>query len=77
FHHVHHLSPRIPNYNLPGCHYENEIFSVVKPIRFSETFKFLNLHLWDEENQKMIGFKEIDIPVIGKTINTDLRRKIV
>lgn len=61
FHHVHHLSPRIPNYNLERCHYENEIFSVVKPIRFFETFKFLNLHLWDEENQKMISFKNIAI----------------
>jgi len=59
FHHVHHLSPRIPNYSLARCHYENEIFNVVKPIRFLETFKFLKLHLWDEENQKMITFTQL------------------
>jgi omega-6 fatty acid desaturase (delta-12 desaturase) len=56
FHHIHHLSPRIPNYNLPRCHYENEIFNAVRPITFLQTFKFLKLHLWDEQNQRMIGF---------------------
>jgi omega-6 fatty acid desaturase (delta-12 desaturase) len=59
FHHVHHLSPRIPNYNLARCHYENDIFNVVKPIRFFDTFKFLKLHIWDEEIQKMISFRQL------------------
>ncbi|MCG8604943.1 fatty acid desaturase, partial [bacterium] len=26
FHHVHHLLPRIPNYSLERCHYENAVF---------------------------------------------------
>jgi omega-6 fatty acid desaturase (delta-12 desaturase) len=67
FHHVHHLSPRIPNYNLARCHYENDMFSMVKPIRFRETFKFLKLHIWDEENQKMVSFRNLDLiqPAIG------------
>jgi omega-6 fatty acid desaturase (delta-12 desaturase) len=59
FHHIHHLSPRIPNYNLARCHYENEMFKGVKPITFLRTFRFLDLHLWDEKNQRMIGFKEV------------------
>lgn len=59
FHHVHHLSPRIPNYNLSRCHYENDIFKVVKPVRFFETFSFLKLSLWDEENRKMISFGQL------------------
>lgn len=58
FHHVHHLSSRIPNYNLEQCHSENELFHGVKPIKFFSTFKYLNLHLWDEKNQRMISFKE-------------------
>ena len=27
FHHIHHLSPKIPNYNLERCHQENQMFS--------------------------------------------------
>lgn len=59
FHHVHHLSPRIPNYYLAKCHYENEIFRAVKPIRLLSTFKALTLSLWDEDNRRMIRFKEL------------------
>jgi omega-6 fatty acid desaturase (delta-12 desaturase) len=59
FHHVHHLSPKIPNYNLAKCHYENEIFSDIKPIVLLSTFRALSLNLWDEANMRMIGFRQI------------------
>jgi omega-6 fatty acid desaturase (delta-12 desaturase) len=59
FHHVHHLSSRIPNYNLEACHYENEIFKDVKPIAIFSTFKALYLSLWDETNHQLTSFKRI------------------
>ena len=59
FHHVHHLSSRIPNYNLAKCHYENEIFKDVKPIKLFSTFKALTLGLWDETNRRMISFRKL------------------
>lgn len=59
FHHVHHLSSRIPNYNLAKCHYENEIFKDVKPIKLFSTFKALMLGLWDETNRRMISFRNL------------------
>ncbi|HLP71652.1 MAG TPA: fatty acid desaturase [Bacteroidales bacterium] len=59
FHHVHHLSPKIPNYNLEKCHYENDIFKEIKPIRLMDTFKALTLNLWDEHNHRMIRFRQI------------------
>lgn len=59
FHHIHHLGPRIPNYKLPKCHNENAIFQDVKPITFFSSIKSLRLRLWDEEQQKLIGFSEI------------------
>jgi len=58
FHHVHHLSSRIPNYYLEKCHNENEIFRNIKPIVFFSTFKTLNLGLWDEKNRQMISFRK-------------------
>jgi omega-6 fatty acid desaturase (delta-12 desaturase) len=59
YHHIHHLSPRIPNYKLAQCHKENPIFQDVKPITFFSSLKSLRLRLWDEKNQKLIGFKEL------------------
>lgn len=61
FHHVHHLSSRIPNYNLEKCHYENKIFRDVKPIVLFKTFRALTLGLWDEATQRMISFRKISI----------------
>ena len=62
FHHVHHLSPRIPNYNLARCQYENDLFKDVKPITLLSTFKALNLSLWDEANGQLIRFRKVTVP---------------
>ena len=61
FHHVHHLSSRIPNYNLARCHYENDLFKEVKPIILFSTFKALNLSLWDEASRRMISFRKLAV----------------
>lgn len=63
FHHVHHLSSKIPNYKLAQCHYENDLFKDVKPVLLFSTFKALRLSLWDEANRKMIRFRKIAVPV--------------
>lgn len=59
FHHIHHLSPKIPNYKLPECHYQNPSFQDVKPITFLSSLKTLGLRLWDEDKQMLVGFKDI------------------
>ncbi len=59
FHHIHHLSPRIPNYKLPACHYENEVFHSIKPVTLRSSFRTARLKLWDEQRQRLIGFKEL------------------
>lgn len=59
YHHIHHLSPLIPNYNLKRCHNENAIFQTIKPITFFSAFESLMLRLWDEKSQMLIRFKEI------------------
>lgn len=59
FHHVHHLSPRIPNYNLARCQYENDLFKEVKPIHLRSTFKALTLSLWDEASRQLVRFRKI------------------
>lgn len=59
FHHVHHLGPTIPNYNLAKCHNENTIFKGIKPFTMIHSFYALNLRLWDEKNQRIITFREL------------------
>jgi len=59
-HHVHHLGPRIPNYNLERCHDENEMFHDVTILTLREAFRTLRLELWDEDNRRLISFREFD-----------------
>ena len=57
YHHVHHLSPRIPNYNLEACHNANPGLQV-EPVTLLESFRSVRFRLWDEANQKLISFRE-------------------
>jgi omega-6 fatty acid desaturase (delta-12 desaturase) len=61
FHHLHHLSPRIPNYKLEKCQTENEMFQQVKPLRLISSFQALRLNLWDETNHQLIRFRKISV----------------
>lgn len=61
FHHIHHLSPRIPNYNLEKCYKENESFHVEKPLTFFSALKSLKFRLWDEQNQRLVGFRSVSV----------------
>jgi len=56
FHHVHHLSSRIPNYLLEKCYKENMIFQRIKPITLLSSLKSLKFRLWDERHKKLVGF---------------------
>ena len=59
YHHIHHLSARIPNYNLERCHKAHEMFQSVKPITLFASFKTLTYRLWDEQRKKLVGFGHI------------------
>jgi acyl-lipid omega-6 desaturase (Delta-12 desaturase) len=56
FHHIHHLSSRIPNYNLERCHHSHPMFQEVKPITLFSSFKSFTFRLWDENRRKLVGF---------------------
>jgi acyl-lipid omega-6 desaturase (Delta-12 desaturase) len=56
FHHIHHLSAKIPNYNLPKCYYENQLFHV-KPLTIRASLISLSLRLYDEEQKMLIGWR--------------------
>lgn len=56
FHHVHHLSPRVPNYNLERCHQEIEYDPPIRPLTLRSSVRSLYLRLWDEEGRQLVGF---------------------
>jgi omega-6 fatty acid desaturase (delta-12 desaturase) len=59
FHHIHHLSSRIPNYNLERCHRAHPIFNEVKPLTLFSSFKSFSLRLWDENRKKLVGYSHL------------------
>lgn len=56
FHHIHHLSPRIPNYNLERCHKAEPLFNEVPAVTLFSSFKSFTFRLWDEQRRKLVGY---------------------
>ncbi len=62
FHHIHHLNPSIPNYNLEACHNNSEVFQTqAKTIPFIEGFHSIGLDLIDEKTGQLVRFKDIKV----------------
>ncbi len=59
FHHIHHLSPRIPNYNLERCHDSDPVFRSVKALTLFSSLRLVSLRLWDEQAKKLVGFRHL------------------
>jgi len=59
FHHIHHLSPRIPNYNLESCHRADPLFQTVKPITLLSSLRSFTYRLWDEQRGRLTGYRPL------------------
>ncbi len=59
FHHIHHLSPRVPNYNLERCHKSNPLFQQVNVVTLGTSLKSIGYRLWDERQGKLVGFRHL------------------
>jgi acyl-lipid omega-6 desaturase (Delta-12 desaturase) len=55
-HHVHHLSARIPNYNLQRAHDEIAVLQTVPTLSLMDGLRAVNLKLWDEERGRLVTF---------------------
>jgi omega-6 fatty acid desaturase (delta-12 desaturase) len=56
YHHVHHLSARIPNYNLRAAHEQQAIFANTPVVTIAGSLAALRLKLWDERRGCLVGF---------------------
>ena len=59
FHHIHHLSPRIPNYRLEKCYREQPLFQSVDRITLLSSLRTLRLRLYDEATRRLVGFRAL------------------
>ncbi|MDA0334499.1 MAG: fatty acid desaturase [bacterium] len=67
FHHIHHLSPRIPNYKLQECHEANPMFQDVNHVTLRSSLRALGYRLWDEDHKRLVGFSYLRTYLAGKT----------
>jgi len=59
YHHVHHLSARIPNYKLRACHEEYQhLFNEVPTIKLKDVAKSFKFILWDEASGRIISVQQ-------------------
>jgi omega-6 fatty acid desaturase (delta-12 desaturase) len=57
-HHVHHLSARIPNYNLQRAHDDNPMFHSVPTLSLADGLRAVRLKLWDEDQRRLVTFAQ-------------------
>jgi omega-6 fatty acid desaturase (delta-12 desaturase) len=58
FHHVHHLSVGIPNYNLQAAHQGTDRLQSVPQLTLQQGLRAPRLKLWDERRGRLVTFSE-------------------
>lgn len=60
FHHVHHLSPRVPNYHLEAVHESVTPLQKATTITLTTSLESVRYKLYDPEQKKFVTFKEAE-----------------
>ena len=58
FHHVHHVSSRVPNYRLEACHGAHPGFAGAAVLTLGDGLRAWRFALWDEVRGRMVSFSE-------------------
>ncbi|HSG29456.1 MAG TPA: fatty acid desaturase, partial [Candidatus Krumholzibacterium sp.] len=59
FHHIHHVSSKIPNYRLPECFSKHPELQRVTSLTLRQSLGCVRLALWDEEQERLIRFRDL------------------
>ena len=73
YHHVHHLSAKIPNYRLRAAHESHPMFATTPVVGVRDGFAALRLKLWDEANGRLVGYGAVSSgsgPVLSTAART-------
>jgi omega-6 fatty acid desaturase (delta-12 desaturase) len=69
-HHVHHLSARIPNYNLQRAHDDNPIFHEVPVLSLVDGLRAVRLKVYDEDQGRMVTWAQARRSMAGRPVVT-------
>jgi len=69
FHHVHHLSPKVPNYLLETAHAAVPPLQHATTVTLSTSLQSLRFKLWDENAKRFVTFRQIK-PLLAKTADS-------
>jgi omega-6 fatty acid desaturase (delta-12 desaturase) len=58
-HHVHHLSAKVPNYNLQRAHDENAIFHDVPVLTIGDGLHAIRLKVIDPQSGRLLTWNEV------------------
>jgi omega-6 fatty acid desaturase (delta-12 desaturase) len=58
-HHIHHLNPKIPNYNLQRAQDETPVFQSVPKLSLGDGLRAVRLKLWDEDTARLVTWAEL------------------
>ncbi len=61
YHHVHHLSPKVPNYHLEKTHDNTPPLQTATTITLKKSLESIRFRLYDENKQTFISFKEMKV----------------
>jgi hypothetical protein len=72
-HHVHHLSSRIPCYRLGEALRDHPELREVSRLTLMESFRCLRLALWDEDQRRLVEFREARARLVSGSRNHPIR----
>ncbi|MFT4633537.1 MAG: omega-6 fatty acid desaturase (delta-12 desaturase) [Candidatus Pseudothioglobus sp.] len=59
YHHIHHLNPKVPNYNLPDCYAQQPALQDARKLGLMESLSTAWLALWDEKAGRLVSFTSL------------------
>ena len=75
YHNIHHLSERIPNYNLEACHNENgHLLTHVKKLKIADIPDCFQFILWDASTDSLVSIASFRQSTVGG-VNFSLERE--
>jgi omega-6 fatty acid desaturase (delta-12 desaturase) len=75
YHHVHHLSPRVPNYNLEKVHETTPPLQKATTITIGSSLQSIRFRLYDQNRKTFVSFKEVKYLLKNSRPNVQIKNR--
>ncbi|WP_227937948.1 fatty acid desaturase [Alkalihalobacillus deserti] len=75
YHHVHHLSPRVPNYNLEKAHETTPPLQKATTITMGTSLQSIRFRLYDENRKTFVSFNEVKHLLPKSKANVEIKKR--